>query len=222
MILNKNTSQINNKPLNSDPSKELSIVSFIVDLPNICTLFGLLSSTIGIYFAITGKLNFAIIGGVWAVLFDWLDGLIASKLKNRTGKHREFGAQLDSLIDIVSFGVLPAIILLSYSGFSPWFLPGAFIIVAAAAIRLSYFNIYGLSAGKKYTGLPVDNNGLLVAFAFLFESYISAGIFSIGLHVLLMVVVLFNLSSLQIPKFSKKAIYGIAAYVIFVSIFLGI
>jgi len=222
MKSNKNTIHLNKKALKSDPSEKLSMVSFIIDLPNICTLFGLLSATVGIYFAITGKLNFAVIGGVWAVLFDWLDGLIASKLKNRTGKHREFGAQLDSLIDIVSFGVLPAIILLSCSEFNPLFLPGAFIIVAASAIRLSYFNIYGLTEGKKYTGLPVDNNGLLVAFLFLFQSYFTSDVFSMALYIFLMLMAFLNLSSLQTPKFSKKAIYPITAFVIFVSIFLSI
>ena len=197
-----------------------SMIYFIADAPNICTLFGLLSSTAGIYFAITAKLNLAVIGGVWAVLFDWLDGLIASKLPKRTGKFRQFGAQLDSLIDIVSFGVLPAIILLSYSQFNPWCFPCAFIIIAASAIRLSYFNIYGLSEGKSYTGLPVDNNGLVVALVFLFESYFSQQVFLIGFHFILMVMVGLNLSNLQIPKFSKKGIYVILTYVTFVSIYL--
>ncbi len=216
-----------NRKVNTDRIKEtavspkLSMVGFIIDLPNACTLFGLLSSTLGIYFAIIGQIHFAVIGVSWAVLFDWLDGLIASKLKNRTGKHKEFGAQLDSLVDIVSFGVLPAVILLSYSGFDSWFFPGVFLIVAACAIRLSYFNIYGLSSVKCYTGLPVDNNGLIVAFAFLFESHFSQEVFSIILYVLIIILVVLNLSSFQIPKFSKKAIYGIGAFVLFESFYLG-
>lgn len=200
---------------------QLSMIDFIFDFPNICSLFGLLSAFLGIYFAIQGQIYIAVIGGVWAVLFDWLDGLIASKMKNRTDDHRAFGGQLDSLIDIVSFGVLPAIILLSYTNYSPWFMPVSFSIIAACAIRLSYFNVYGLSDNKKYTGLPVDNNGLLVAFAFLFESIISKAYFSIGLAILLMIIIAFNLASFQIPKFSKKWIYAISAYVIGVTIYLS-
>ena len=211
-IINKET------PVDSN----LNMVSFIVDLPNACTLLGLLSATLGIYFAFTGQVYFAVIGMVWAVFFDWLDGFIASKLKNRTAKHREFGAQLDSLVDIVSFGVLPATILLSYSGFNPWFLPGAFSIIAACAIRLSYFNIYGLTNGKYYTGLPVDNNGLIIALAFLLENQFSQEFFSVGLYILIMITVIFNLSSFQIPKFSKKAIYGIVAFCIFITAYLGV
>ncbi len=77
-------------------------------------------------FAITGEFKLAIIGVLWAVLFDWADGIVARKMSNRTANHRAFGPQLDSLIDIVSFGVFPAIFLLSYGQYSPWFLPGAF------------------------------------------------------------------------------------------------
>jgi len=199
---------------------QLSMIDFIVDLPNICTLVGLLSALLGIYFAIQGEIYFAVIGGAWAVVFDWLDGLIASKMKKRTDNYRAFGGQLDSLVDIVSFGVLPAIILLSYADFNPWYLPGAFAIIGACAIRLSYFNIYGLTGGKTYTGLAVDYNGIIVSLFFLIESFFSPIIFPEVLYILMMVVVALNLSSIQIPKFSKKILYGIVAYVIALSIYL--
>lgn len=222
MKLVNSTSTNRNRSAGKESIDQLSMVSFITDLPNLCTLSGLFSATLGIYLAITGSIHFAVICGAWCVLFDWLDGLIASKITTRTDKHKAFGGQLDSLVDIVSFGVLPAFILLSYSGFNSWFLPGAFIMIAACAIRLSYFNIYGLTDGKTYTGLAVDNSGLIVSFAFLFEHYFTQGIFSIVLYIVLMAVVFFNLCTLQIPKFSKKAIYGIAAFVLFVTVYFSL
>lgn len=60
-------------------------------------------------------------GMIWAVAFDWADGLIARRMKGRTGDDRDFGGQLDVLIDIVSYGITPAILLLSYSDFDPLF-----------------------------------------------------------------------------------------------------
>lgn len=198
-----------------------SMISFILDLPNLCTLCGLLSAFLGIYFALQGNIYFAVIGGLWAVIFDWFDGLIASKMNGRTDDDRAFGGQLDSLIDIISFGVLPAIILLSYTNYSPWSIIVGFAIIAACAIRLSYFNVFGLTGGKTYTGLAVDYNGLIIAFAFLFESLIDKPFFSIGLTILLMLVAILNLSSIQIPKFSKKWLFGIAVYAIGVTIYLG-
>ena len=209
-------------PNSTQLPKALGMVGFIKDLPNICSLTGLLSAILGIYFALLGHVYIAIVGLLWAVLFDWLDGLIASKMTGRTDAHRAFGGQLDSLIDMVSFGVLPAKILLSYSDYNPWFVPGAFVIVASCAIRLSYFNIYGLTGGKTYTGLAVDYNGLIISFAFLFETFFNQTPFSIGLYALVILIASLNLASIQIPKFSKKWIYCIAAYVIGLSIYYGI
>ena len=53
------------------------------------------------------------IGMIWAVAFDWADGLVARRMKGRTGHDRMFGGQLDLVIDIVSYGVAPAVLLLS-------------------------------------------------------------------------------------------------------------
>ncbi len=115
------------------------MLSFAKELPNICSLLGLLSAVLGIYFAIQENFPAAIIGLLWAVLFDWFDGIVARRMKDRTKEQGALGAQLDSLIDIVSFRVLPAILLLSYGNYELWYIPGAFIVIASGAIRLSYF-----------------------------------------------------------------------------------
>ncbi len=204
-------------------TRKPSIISFVADLPNICSLFGLLSAFLGIYFAIQSSVYIAVIGLVWAVLFDWLDGFIASKMINRTKSSSNFGGNLDSLIDIVSFGVLPAIILMSYTEYNLYSILLGFLIICACAIRLSYFNVYGLTSTKKYTGLPVDYTGLLISFVFLFEKFfqIDKPSFSIGFAGLLIIVIILNLSTIQISKFSKKWLAGIAVYVFFVTLFLG-
>ena len=105
-----------------------TILSYVKDLPNICSLAGLACTMLAIYFSILGVYYAAMIGMVWAVAFDWADGLIARKMKGRTGNDSTFGGQLDVLIDIVSYGVTPAILLLSFGGFEPIYLLGAFII----------------------------------------------------------------------------------------------
>jgi CDP-diacylglycerol--serine O-phosphatidyltransferase len=55
------------------------ILSYLKDLPNICSLAGLCCTLIAIYFLILGIYNLAMIGMIWAVAFDWADGLIARK-----------------------------------------------------------------------------------------------------------------------------------------------
>jgi len=92
------------------------------------------------------------IGMIWAVAFDWADGLIARRMKGRTGNDRVFGGQLDVLIDIVSYGVTPAILLLSYGNFEFVYMIGAFVMLAASALRLSYFSTFGLEGGTHYKG----------------------------------------------------------------------
>ena len=197
------------------------MLTFAKDLPNICSLIGLLSAVLGIYFAIIGNFPAAIIGVLWAVLFDWYDGIIARKLKGRTKIQGVFGAQLDSMIDIVSFGILPAIILLSYGNYNVWFIPGAFVIIATSAIRLSYFNVYGLIDSKTYKGLALDNNVLILAFLFLFESLFDYSTFSVVIYILLMILSTLNLSSIPTPKFGGKWIYVLVTYVIALTFVFG-
>lgn len=191
---------------------------FAGDLPNICSLTGLLCAVIGIYYAILGIFPIAIIGVLWAVLFDWTDGIIARQIKGRTDHHRAIGGQLDSLIDIVSFGVFPAVFLLSYGKFNPWFLPGAFLIIAVSAIRLSYFNVFGLIDNKTYSGLALDNNIIILAFVFLFEGYINYKVFSIIIYALLMILLMFNLAPVKTPKFAGKWFYVLIAYTLVLTV----
>lgn len=198
-----------------------SMLSFAKDLPNICSLFGLLCTMFAIYFAARGYFIASIISILWSVLFDWFDGIIARKMKGRTKKQGVFGLQLDSIIDIVSFGVFPAVLLLSYGDYNLWFMPGAFIIVASCAIRLSYFNIYGLIDSKTYVGLAVDNNGIILAFAFLFESFFSHSIFSFLLYGLLLSLAGLNISSIPTPKLTGKWIYILIAYVLILTTIFG-
>ena len=98
-----------------------TILSFAKDLPNICSLAGLTFSILSIYFCIIGVYEAAMIAMIWAVAFDWGDGMIARSMKGRTADDQTFGVQLNSLIDIVNYGVAPAILLLSYGQFQALF-----------------------------------------------------------------------------------------------------
>ena len=97
------------------------------------------------------------IGMIWAVLFDWLDGIVARKMTRRSATDSTFGGQLDILIDIISYGIAPSILLLSYGNFKPFFLIAVFIALSASALRLSYFSTFGLADGKRYIGLALHH-----------------------------------------------------------------
>jgi phosphatidylserine synthase len=193
---------------NSDPQEQQPkpILSYVWDLPNLCSLAGLGCTLLAIYFIILGVYPAAMIGMIWAVAFDWADGLIARRMKGRTGSDSLFGGQLDVLIDIVSYGITPAILLLSYGKYDPIFLPGAFLMLAAGAIRLSYFSTFGLADGSKYTGLAIDNNSIALVFIFLFESLFSSGIFSVILYASGLGLAALNVSQIKTPKLSGNPV----------------
>ena len=198
-----------------------TILSYAGDLPNICSLVGLFCAVLAIYFAIVGQFQAAMIGIIWAVFFDWSDGILARHMKGRTKVQGLYGAQLDSLIDIISFGICPAVVLLSYGHFSPWFIPGAFIIVAAGVIRLSYFNVFGLVDKSTYMGFPLDNNVIILVFAFLFNGLFSHTVFSIVIYILLMVMAVLNVTSIKTPKFAGRWYYALIAYTVITSVIFG-
>ncbi|MGJ8583821.1 MAG: CDP-alcohol phosphatidyltransferase family protein [Marinosulfonomonas sp.] len=182
------------------------ILSYIKDLPNLCSLAGLGCTLLAIYFLITGVYAAAMIGMIWAVGFDWADGLIARKMKGRTGADRQFGGQLDLLIDIVSYGVTPSLLVLSYSDFNPAFLPIAFIMLVFGAVRLSYFSTFGLSGDAKYTGLAIDNNSIFFVFLFMFSGYFSQPTFAIILAVAGLCLAALNVSQIKTPKLSGNPV----------------
>ncbi|MEO9022498.1 MAG: CDP-alcohol phosphatidyltransferase family protein [Ginsengibacter sp.] len=157
-------------------------------IPNILTLFNLFFGCMAIVFAlqtdsviiylndqfnssfnIPEKLAWASVCIIIAALIDFFDGFVA-RLLNVTN---ELGKQLDSLSDVVSFGVAPAVILYQLLRFSfardsngldasiIWFVP-AFILACAAAYRLAKFN---LDTDQQYSfkGVPVPAVGLLIA-----------------------------------------------------------
>ena len=199
------------------------ILSYIKDIPNLCSLAGLGCTLLAIYFIILEIYSAAMIGMIWAVAFDWADGLIARRMKGRTGSDSAFGGQLDLLIDIVSYGITPAILILSFGKFDPIFLPVAFIMLVAGVIRLSYFSTFGLADGSKYTGLAIDNNSIFLVFIFLFEGLFNEGIFSIILCFCGLGLAALNVSQIKTPKLSGNPVNVciLAAYTLGITIIYG-
>ena len=87
-------------------------------------------------------------------------------------------------------------------------------MLAASAIRLSYFSTFGLSGESKYTGLALDNNNIILVFIFLFESVFSQGIFSVVLYASGVGLAILNVSQIKTPKLSGNPInvYILAIY----------
>jgi phosphatidylserine synthase len=209
----------------STPEKEQpgTILSYINDLPNLCSLAGLACTLLAIYCSFLGNYAATMIGMIWAVAFDWADGLIARRMKGRTSQQGLFGGQLDVLIDIVSYGVTPALLLLSIGKFEPVFLFGAFLMMAGAAIRLSYFSTFGLVDGKHYTGLALDNNSIIIVFIYLFAGLFNEETFSYLFYASCLGLTCLNVSQIKIPKLSgnPRNVFILAIYTLGISMVYG-
>lgn len=138
-------------------------------LPNFITILNLLSGCIGIFLISRGNLEYASWTIFIAAVFDFLDGLVA----RATRSYSELGKQLDSLADMVSFGVLPGMILTEIMGaaiglydmnqeYAPVLSCTGFIITAFSALRLGKFNI-DTRQTTYFLGLPTPMNAIFIA-----------------------------------------------------------
>ena len=135
-----------------------------VILPNMLTLIGVCSGLTSIRFALDGKFEFAIIAIIFAALIDGLDGRIARLIKGTSN----VGKELDSLTDMISFGVAPAFIMyfwkLNTLGRFGWLV--CLIYVICVALRLARFNVNSNQdpswKDNFFEGVPSPAGGILV------------------------------------------------------------
>lgn len=136
-------------------------------LPSLFTTAGLFSGFYALVAATQGRFELAAWALLAAAVFDILDGRIARLMHAESA----FGAEYDSLCDMVSFGVAPAVLLYLWA-LTPLHKPGwlaAFLIAACAALRLARFNIQANTSDKRYfQGLPTPAMALLIATAVMF------------------------------------------------------
>ena len=136
--------------------------------------------------------------------------MVAKRLSGRTADDRAFGANLDSLVDVTGAGVALAVVLLAYGEFGAAYIPGAFALVGAAAMRLSYFNVHGLPEGAtRYVGLPTDEAIIAFAAVMLLDGPLGHGIFQVVLYGSAMALVALMVSPLRIPKPAGASFYAL-------------
>jgi len=185
-------------------------------IPNFITLLNLASGFAGILFLLRGHTQWAFLMVPAAALFDFLDGMAARLLKAGSA----LGKDLDSLADLVSFGVLPALLICSelYAGdlnqgmqqpavIRQVIFASPVLLVLAAAVRLARFN-HDTRQLHSFLGLPTPANGLFFAsLAFVFHLYPDHGAalaLSSPLAVLALVLLFSWLMVSELPMFSLK------------------
>jgi len=181
----------------------------------IATYMGLCAAVYGISNVIQGDLFVAIICLALAGFFDMFDGKIA-RTRNSTPDEKSFGIQLDSLTDLVAFGVLPAAIGYVLTDQAQWFILPMCLYVLAALIRLAYFNVSEYNrqqetteVRKYYEGLPVTMAALIFPLTWCFKAYLGKKFVMFYVAVLVAVAILF-ITPFKLKKPHGKSLIGLA------------
>lgn len=147
------------------------------DYTVILTYCGMLFSFCGLLRAISQDYWNAVLCLMLAGICDMFDGVVAST-KDRNEREKRFGIQIDSLSDLISFGVLPAIFVYMVSGKNVFVGLLASLFVLCALIRLAYFNVLEeerqrqtKESRKSYLGVPVTAIALFLPTVYLLYDY---------------------------------------------------
>jgi CDP-diacylglycerol--serine O-phosphatidyltransferase len=197
--------RLNARQWATDHLEDMSISKVI---PSALTLLGLCSGATAIKFALIQEWKSAVAAIFCAMIFDMLDGQAARWL----GADSRFGGQLDSLADLVSFGLAPAVVVYSWSlsemGTAGWI--GALIFCICSAIRLARFNIEaardeGATQSHPYfTGLPTPGAAGVLLLPLLLSFEFKGDLFRDPLFCLTLIAVTSILMVSRVPTPSLK------------------
>ena len=186
----------------------------------ILTYIGLVTSIVGITQVFKGNFMIAIFCLIGSGVCDMFDGVIARSHKTRSESAKKFGIQIDSLCDVICFGVFPAIFNYVYTiRYNPKFTVIATIIsalfVLGGVIRLGYFNVTEEERQQKtsevrkyYQGMPITSAAGFLPLLFTFRNRIAALDinFAIVLNVFCVILGLLFVLDIPVAKAHKRGI----------------
>lgn len=182
----------------------------------ILTYIGLAASVAGITFALQGDIRIAGMLIMVSSVCDMFDGAVARKVK-RTEEEKRFGIQIDSLCDLVCFGVFPALIGWGL-GIRNWLgIVGMVFFVLCGVIRLAYFNVQEETRQQQttekrayYQGLPITTSGALAPLCLMLT--LAAG----GNYQIVYTIFLFAVGLMFVVDFPVKKPHGVMQMVLLV------
>ncbi|BAW31755.1 MAG TPA: archaetidylserine synthase [Methanothermobacter sp.] len=172
-------------------------IQYYIGVPD---LFSIINASLGflsIIMILKGGLAVACQFMLLAIIFDSIDGWIARRIKRRDDEG--FGKNVDSLSDIISFGVAPALLIYSITSFRYINILVSLLIVTCGILRLSRFNVITDIKSDKFIGLPIPVMAAIVSSIYLSSIF--------NEHTILLIVTLTSLimiSSIEYPKIKAK------------------
>lgn len=182
------------------------------DYTVVLTYISFTSSIIGIFCAVTGHPKWAVFCLALSGLCDMFDGKIARTKKNRTEDEKQFGIQIDSLCDVVCFGVFPIVLCYELGMRRIYSMAILVLYGLAGVIRLGYFNVMETKRQqetsenrKYYQGLPITSMSVVLPLLFV-VSLILPGYhwFLYALHITVTVVGILFVADFKFRKPTNK------------------
>ena len=182
------------------------------------TLLGGVFALTGIIFCVNSKTLFAVFCLLFSSFCDGFDGVLARKGKN-TIEESTYGVELDSLCDVISFGVLPMMIVLSLVPFNFYTCVASVFFGLCGVIRLAYFNMLAItkkSDGKSFIGFPLIISAIIFPFAFFMLELFDLNIGYIIYPILLVICGILFIIPVKIkkPDTKKKILFSIIGIII--------
>lgn len=188
----------------------------VYDYTVLLTYISFLSGLTGIFLAVNGNIFYAIICLMISGFCDMFDGFVARTKKNRTKEEKKFGIQIDSLSDLVAFGVLPGAIGYGLGLNSTYFAFVIYLIPLCALIRLAYFNVNEEERSAKteevrteYLGLPVTSTAIILPIVYMFKNIFKTRFKYVYALVSLIISILF-ITKFKMPKVKLKGLICLA------------
>ena len=175
-------------------------------LPNLLTTASLFLGFLGLTWAIKGDYASCALCILGSCVFDGLDGKVARITRTTS----EFGVQLDSLADLVAFGVVPSMMVYLWllNDFGRLGLMAAFLFMTCGALRLARFNVQAATGSMKhFVGLPIPAAACTLATLVLFTEYVPLeymhSVVSVGTLVLVYILSFFMVSTVRFYSFKE-------------------
>ena len=185
------------------------------DYTVILTYLSLVSAVIGMVSASRGSFGTAIVCILVSGICDAFDGTVARTKKNRTEDEKNFGIQLDSLCDVVSFGVAPAFLCYHMGVDGIFGMICVCLFSLCALIRLAFFNVLEAKrqqveegCNKYYRGLPVTSISMIFPVVYLLRGVCSEEVFTGILHGMLIIVAFLFVLDFKVKKFDIRKLFG--------------
>jgi CDP-diacylglycerol--serine O-phosphatidyltransferase len=190
-------------------------------LPNLLTTGALFGGFFAVLSGFSGGYEIAAIAIFVAMVFDGLDGRVA----RMTNTQSDFGVQYDSLSDMVSFGIAPAIVVYGWGmqSLGKVGIAAAFVYASCAALRLARFNVQSsVNSGKFFIGLPSPAAAALIAgFVWSSQSLQPSWLLSCFTALLTAVAGLLMVSNFKYPSFKQIDLRGRVPFVVILSIVMS-